>query len=176
MRGYISHEGPERTLHAKEVAEALIDARTHFFTRDGEPDYLGRSHEYRAWVSSALDAASVPKADRSSLQAAIRYHVSPMLRDRFGDEVSALGLEPGSTVERARRRKERDARLIGLFSGGGEVTELDDVLLIAAASRLAVRRVSGLPGADDSNRALAEDDFKRLEKAVADARKRIAAS
>ncbi|WWV91858.1 hypothetical protein GMYAFLOJ_CDS0028 [Microbacterium phage phiMiGM15] len=173
MRGYLDHEGAERTINAKKIAEALVDARPLFYTRNGDPDYLGSSHAYRAFVSSALDEAGVPKADRSSLQAAIRYHVSPMLRDRYGEEVARLGLEPGSTRERARRRSERDARIISLFSGGGEITDVDDALLAANLSRLAVSRVSGVPGAGKVDKGLVRDAFEKLETAVGEARRRI---
>ncbi|QDF14201.2 hypothetical protein SEA_GARDENSTATE_28 [Microbacterium phage GardenState] len=142
MRGYVDHEGAERTLFAKDAARALIDSRLHFQTRDGETDLLGRSREYRQFVTACLDEAAIPRDDRASLQAAIRYHISPLIRERFPEEVAALGLEPGSTVERARRRKERDARILSLFAGGSEVDDPADVSLVLNLSRLALSRLT----------------------------------
>lgn len=174
MRAYLSHQGAERTLAAKEVAEALLDARALIQGKDGKPDYLGRSRDYRDFVSETLDAADVAKEDRASLQAAIRYHISPMLRERFADEVESLGLSPGSTVERARRRKERDSRILSLFAGGSEVSEVSDVSLIASLSRLALSRVSRLsPSVSATTRARIADEFQRLRDALDAAMERL---
>ncbi|WDS52131.1 hypothetical protein SEA_UTZCHIPS_25 [Microbacterium phage UtzChips] len=175
MRGYETHAGAERTLFAKEVAEALIEARTHFVTRDGKPGYLGRSGDYRAFVAEALTEAGVPRENRAALQAAIRYHVSPLLRERFGEEVEALGLEPGSSVERARRRKERDSRILSVFAGGSEINDPSDVSLVANLARLAVTRVSAMPSDTPAlTLARTREEFTHLAEAVAAAEKRIA--
>lgn len=173
MRGYLSDGKNARTLRAKQIAEALVEARAHFETRDGTPDYLGRSYAYRTWVSDTLEAAGVPKGDRASLQSIVRYHVSPLLRERYGAEVTKLGLEEGDLKERQRRARERDARIVSIFSGGGELTEVEDALLVANLSRLAVNRVSGVPKSDKSGAAQVRDAFENLEKAVGAARDRL---
>ncbi|WDS52050.1 hypothetical protein SEA_CARON_24 [Microbacterium phage Caron] len=174
MRGYETHQGAERTLFAKEVANAFLDARTHFVTRDGKPDYLGRSGAYRAFVAEALDEAEIARENRAALQAAIRYHVSPLLRERFGEEVAALGLEPGSSVERARRRKERDSRILSLFAGGSEITDASDASLVANLARLAVSRIASLPSDTPAlTLARTREEFKHLAEAVAAAEERL---
>ena len=73
----------------KRAAELLADARELFYTRDGEPDLLGRSYEYRVFVSETMDGAGVPKGDRASLMAAVRFHISPILHERHGEELAA---------------------------------------------------------------------------------------
>lgn len=174
MRGYIANEGAARTLHSKAAAEALVEARTHFFTRDGGVDYLGRSGDYRRFVAEALDEAGVPASARANIQAAIRYHVSPLLRERFGEEVAELGLDPDSSVDRARRRRERDARIVALFSGGSELTDLDDISAVANSARLAVSRISGFaPETTPEKAERVRGEWARLYEAVKEAQKRL---
>lgn len=173
MRAYVHETGPERTLGTKAAAEALIEARTLFRNRDGEPDLLGRSHDYREWVAQAIDNAGIPAADRTNLQAAIRHHISPMLRERFGHEVDELGLKPGSTVERRKVRRERDARILNLVTGGAPIDDADDATLLANVARLAVTRVvedTDAPAAvvEDASNAL-----RRLASAANAAAKRV---
>jgi hypothetical protein len=173
MRSYMSHEGAERTVAAKEVAEALVDARELIQTREGEPDYRGRSNAYRTFVTEALDQAGVPRGDRPSLQSNLRYHVSPILRQRHPNIAEELGINPDSFAERARRRADRDGHIVSLFSGGSELDEVEDVLLVANLARLAVSRVSGVPRASSVDKLLVQDAYSSLEQAVGRARERI---
>ncbi|QWY81847.1 hypothetical protein SEA_HONK_24 [Microbacterium phage Honk] len=175
MRGYLANEGPERTRGVRQAAEALAEARSHFFNREGEPDILGRSYDYRQWVKAALDDADVPPSTRPSLQSAIRFHISPILRERYGeDELTDLGLKPGSTVERGSRRRQRDARTLGLFRGGPAIDDLDDALLVANLARLAVTRVVVISTATPKDIAELSAAFTRLAAAARDAAKRVA--
>ncbi len=175
MRTFMhSKEREVRTMAARAAAVALVDARPHFQMRDGSPDLLGRSAEYREFVTRAQDEAGVPRDDRASVQAAIRYHVSPLLRERHAKEVEALGLSAGSSVERGRRRKERDSRVVSLFAGGSELDDVHDVSMVANLARLGVSRVSGWPEGttpQQQKRILAE--FENLAAAVAAAQERL---
>jgi hypothetical protein len=175
MRGYLANEGPERTRGVRQAAEALAEARGHFYNREGAPDLLGRSYDYRQWVKAALDEADVPPSERPSLQSAIRFHISPILRDRYGEEeLTDLGLKPGSTVERGSRRRQRDARTLGLFRGGPPISDFDDALLVANLARLAVTRVTEAPSASSRDLSELAGAFTRLATAAREASKRVA--
>lgn len=173
MRAYLGSRGPERTLGTKAAAEALIEARTLFRNRDGSPDLLGRSHDYREWVSRAIDNADIPSGDRTNLQAAIRNHISPMLRERFGDAVDELGLKPGSTVERRKARRQRDAHLLSLVTGGAPIDDADDATLLANVARLAVTRVVEDTNAPEEVVDDAANALRRLATAANAAAKRV---
>ncbi|MDR6868732.1 hypothetical protein J2Y69_003356 [Microbacterium resistens] len=174
LRAYMATDGPARTLAAKAAAEALVEARPLFQARDGSPDLLGRSSAYRAFVTQAQDEAGVPRDDRASVQAAIRYHVSPLLRERYAEEVEALGLSAGSSVERGRRRKERDSRVVTLFAGGSELSDAADLSLVANLARLGVSRVAGWPtGTSEHQRKRIREEFENLAAAVAGALDRL---
>ncbi|AWY06659.1 hypothetical protein SEA_ZETA1847_25 [Microbacterium phage Zeta1847] len=173
MRAYMQGPGPLRTMGTKQAAAALVEARELFQTREGEPDLLGQSYDYREWVSAALDKAGVPKADRTNLQAAIRHHVSPMLREKYGDELKRRGLEPGSTVERRRSRRNHDAKLLSLFAGGAPVTDLDDATELANYAARAVNRIQSGIAPDTGAAELAVTGLRRLAKAANDAARRI---
>jgi hypothetical protein len=174
MRAYHANTGPERTLGTKAAAEALIEARTIFRGRDGQPDLVGRSHDYREFVSRAIDNAGIPTGERSNLQAAIRHHISPMLRERFGEQaVDDLGLKPGSTVERRKLRRERDSRIFNLVTGGAPITDADDATLLANVARLAVSRVVEDTDASEDVAADASTALKRLASEANAAAKRV---
>ncbi|WP_067201151.1 hypothetical protein [Microbacterium sp. XT11] len=174
VRGYLEHEGPERAPYAKAAAAALVEARSHFFSADGTPDYLGRSREYREFVAQTFAEAEVPEAYRAKLGSVLRYHVSPILRERFGEEVEALGLEPGSLQDRKKRRRDRDARIIAIFAGGPYITELSDLRLIASLARLAFTRIAGMPeGTPETTAARVRDEYAKLAETLDEARKRL---
>lgn len=175
MRTFTTAKDREvRAMAAKAAAAALVEARPHFQARDGSPDLLGRSHAYREFVTRVQDEAGVPHDDRASVQAAIRYHVSPLLRERFAEEVEALGLSAGSSVERGRRRKERDARVVALFAGGSALDDVHDVSMVANLARLGVSRVAGWPTeATDAQRKRIRAEFENLADAVAGALDRL---
>lgn len=175
FRAYMHADGAARTLAAKATAETLMEARASLFqARDGSPDLLGRSRDYRAFVTQAQDEAGVPRDDRASVQAAIRYHVSPLLRERYAEEVEALGLSAGSSVERGRRRKERDSRVVALFAGGSALTDPADISTLAGAARLGVSRIAGWPpGTTAHQKRRIREEMENLAGAVAGALDRL---
>ncbi len=173
MRAYIDGSGPERTMGTKAAAEALVEARALFRNRDGGPDLLGRSHDYREWVSATLNDANVPGEARTNLQAAIRHHVSPILRERYGDDVAELGLQPGSSVERRKVRRERDAHILNLVTGGAPISDVDDTLLLANVARVAVNRVVADADAPEPVTTEAAAALRRLASAATSAAKRV---
>jgi len=153
----------------KRAAELLADARELFYTRDGEPDLLGRSYEYRVFVSETMDGAGVPKADRTSLMAAVRFHISPILHERHGEELAARGLDGGSTRDRARERRQEDASIIRLFGGGAPITDADDVIRLAELVIGASSRIHAITG----DLSAASGAVARAMNELADVQKRL---
>jgi len=170
FRSYVSLEkGPERAIAVKKAAALLADARELFYTRDGEPDLLGRSYEYRVFVGEAMDDARIPKSDRSSLMAAVRFHISPILHERHGGELAARGLDGGSIRDRARQRRQEDAAIIRFFGGGAPIKDADEVIRLADLVVGAFSRVHAVTG----DLGAASDAVTRAVKELADAQKRI---
>lgn len=170
FRSYLSlKKGPERVIVVKRAAELLADARELFYTRDGEPDLLGRSYEYRVFVSETMDGAGVPKADRTSLMAAVRFHISPILHERHGEELAARGLDGGSTRDRARERRQEDASIIRLFGGGAPITDADDVIRLAELVIGASSRIHAITG----DLSAASGAVARAMNELADVQKRL---
>lgn len=132
-----------RTELLREAAKLFIDAREHFYTKEGEPDWLGRTHAYRLWVREIMSGAHVPGEDITSLQAAIRYHSGNMLRDRLDDSaLSDLGLKKSSPRERSVEKRERTSGTLNLFGGGAEISDPEDIVRACALIEAALKRVN----------------------------------
>ncbi|QOP65085.1 hypothetical protein PQE12_gp25 [Arthrobacter phage Adumb2043] len=133
----------ERTALLREAAQLFIDAREHFYTKEGEPDWLGRTHAYRLWVREVMSGAHVPGDDVTSLQAAIRYHSGNMLRERLDDDTLAdLGLKKSSPRERSIEKRERTSSTLNLFGGGAEIADPEDIIRACALIEAALKRVN----------------------------------
>lgn len=141
----------DRTAHLKEAASALVEAREHFFTREGEPDWLGRTYAYRTWVREVMSRAHVPGDEVTNLQAAIRYHAGNMIRERLdGDEIESLGLKRQSPTERSREYRERTSATLNFFAGGPELTDPGEIraacrLIETALSRVNAETIAEMP-------------------------------
>src|SRR5690606_21767333 len=94
--------------------------REQFTRPDGSPDWNGRSHAYRLRIRDLYSRAGITGEEMTSLQAAVRYHVSAVLRDRLDeDTLKEYGLISKTARERSRdRHHERSAILRALQSGG----------------------------------------------------------
>ena len=133
----------ERTSHLKAAARALVDAREHFFTRSGEPDWLGRTYAYRTWVREVMSRAHVPNDEITNLQAAIRYHSGNALREKLdGDEVEALGLRKESPTERSRENRERASATLQFFTAGPELIDPAEIRAVCRLIETALGRVN----------------------------------
>ena len=170
MRAWRNADSPqERATATKGAAETLADARTHFYDRDGKADLLGRSYDYRLFVKGALDDAGIPQVARSSLQAAIRYHISPILHERHGEELVERGLTSGSTRDRGRQRRERESAVLHAFNGGAPITDYAEVVQVAHLARAAFNRVRHVDVPSDGSAELITEAFTRAAKAARDA-------
>jgi hypothetical protein len=153
--------------YARQAAEAIVEARGHFHTRDGTTDVGGRSWEYRQFLAAAYDAAGIPKERRAGIQAAIRYHVSPVLREMYPDDIEDLGMRREAIQDVSRDKRKRDRDILALFVGGGEVTDPHDISEIANTARYAVSRISGFePGTTPTRRARIREEVDNLATAV----------
>ncbi|QOP65155.1 hypothetical protein PQD82_gp27 [Arthrobacter phage Phives] len=158
----------ERTDLLREAARLFIDARSHFFTAEGEPDWLGRTYAYRTWVREVMSAAHVPGDTITSLQAAIRYHSGNILRDRLDDEAIAdLGLRKESPKERSVTKRVRTSGTLNLFGAGGEITDPEEIAQICTLAERALARVN-VEHLSAEERKATRAGLKRLaEKALA---------
>jgi len=110
------------------AADSAVAAREHFFTAEGEPDWLGRTHAYRIWIREAYAKAGVQAADLTKMQAAVRYHVSAALRERISDEAREdLGLRVETARERSAEKHGRNVEVLSIFGGGGVITDRETV-------------------------------------------------
>lgn len=162
LAGSLSAQDVERTELLRGVARNFVDARAHFFNRDGEPDWTGRTHAYRTWVREVMTKAHVPADEVTTLQAAIRYHSGNVLRERLGDEAIAdLGLRKESPRERSVEKRERTSETLNLFGAGGEIASVDEVVLLCTLAERALARVNVtlLTGKDAE---VAREAFRRL--------------
>lgn len=148
--------GPdERTAALREVARLLVEVRPLFTTRDGEPDWRGRTHDYREWTASMYARAGLDRGEAERLSSSVRYHVSPALRARLApDEVDRLGLRPYTTREAAAQRREARAVEDRLVHGAGPLTPDETLEAVELAERLLRRAALGAGDAGRRERLL----------------------
>ncbi|WP_344444113.1 hypothetical protein [Herbiconiux moechotypicola] len=141
LRNYMRSDGG-KTPYLREVAEAFIDAREHFFTADGSVDWLGRTHAYRQWVSETLSNARVAPGDTTSTLAAIRYHTGNVLRTRLDDEqLEDLGLRKPNSKERAAEVRAQAAEVRHLFGAGSVIHDPQEMLQAVRLMTVTLRRI-----------------------------------
>ncbi|WVX88014.1 hypothetical protein SEA_TFORTROY_26 [Arthrobacter phage TforTroy] len=161
LSGSLSASDVERTDLLRGVARNFVDARAHFFNRNGEPDWTGRTHAYRSWVREVMSDARVPGDEVTTLQAAIRYHSGNVLRERLGDEAIAdLGLRKESPRERSVEKRERTSETLGIFGAGGEIATLAEIELLCTLAGRALARVN--------TAGLAQGDRRKARAALAE--------
>lgn len=92
-----------RTDVLKDLARIVVGIRSRFMDDDGNPDWAGRSWEYRSFVRDMYSSAGVPPDSQGRVQSAIRYHVGVLLRATLDpSELSAAGLLPTVSSKRPR--------------------------------------------------------------------------
>lgn len=115
------------------AAEALVAARRMFTDRDGNADLRGRTYAYRTWTGEVLGAAGVPPEDRSTVSAAIRYHVGNVVRETSTpDELSEMGLLPEGPRERSAAGRAERSEMLAALTGTG-LRDIDALRALAAA-------------------------------------------
>lgn len=145
LRRSLSASDTERTQLLRDTAALFVDARNHFFTKEGEPDWLGRTYAYRSWIRETMSMANVPGDEVTTLQAAVRYHAGNVLRTRLDqDTMDDLGLVKSSPRERSIEKRGRTSETVALFSGGAEFASADEILQVCRLIEVALARVNGV--------------------------------
>lgn len=158
LRRYFAAEPDARTAILRDVAESLVDAREHFITADGTVDYRGRTYAYRRFVGEIFAGANPPADEVQAVQAAVRYHVGNVLRERLTpDTLEALGLRKESPKERSVEKRASESDALALLRGGTAFTTTEEI-------GESLRVVQGLLSRIDTNavRALPDDERFRL--------------
>lgn len=153
----------ERTPLLKTAAEAFVAARERFFTKEGEPDWLGRTFAYRRWVREAFSLANVPADEITRIQGAIRWHYGAALRAHLTPEqIEDLGLRDASPAERSVEKRARQSEVLSIFAAGPELDDLESIASALHLTELALRRVSS-----EAIRSLPASRRKELRSATA---------
>ena len=165
----------ERTPLLRDLAETLVDARHHFERADGSPDWKGRSYAYRVFVREVYEEARISRDEQATVQAAVRYHVSNVLRERLdADTLAEYDLQPEGSRERSQERRETKAALLSAFTGrdfhGGTLLALQTAYTLLA--RVTPRDMDGL---DPRSREIAEAALAELAQRVNVLRERLGA-
>jgi hypothetical protein len=178
LRAYM-RGGDDKTTHLREAATAFVDAREHFFTPEGSADWLGRTGAYRRWIRETFTLANVPNDERSTIQAAVRYHTGNILRDKLdADTLEDLGLRSEGPRERSTEKRVTQSATLSLFGGGQAITDAEQMLSAFRLMETALRRVSvdavaGLRASDRAELGDAAKGVYTLSKAIADATRKI---
>lgn len=92
----------------RKLAGVIVDLRKRFPNSKGTgPDWRGTTQEYRDAAGRMYEAAGVPADSLSGMQAAIRYHIGNVLRERLTEkELLDAGLQAEGPLERSRRSRE----------------------------------------------------------------------
>lgn len=90
-----------------EIAPLVVELRSRFHLEDERTDWSGRSPGYRAAIREVYSLGEIPKESLDTVQAALRYHVGNLLRDRApADELEGVGLIKLSPKKRLALRRE----------------------------------------------------------------------
>lgn len=169
LKSYLRASEDERTPIYRSLAEHLVDARAHFTRSDGSPDWKGRSYPYRTWLRDVFVEAGIPKDVNATVQAAIRYHVGAVLRERLDEETLAdYGLSPKTPKEQSADRRANRSALLNAINArdlaGGSLMAITTAHTIL--SKIAPKDVDELDGhaAEVADAALA--DLERRAKTL----------
>lgn len=124
--------GRTRTDLLKEIAEDVVELRSMHHLEDGQTDWSGRSPEYRRAVSELYRRARVPHEQLDTVQAALRYHVGNLLRQRAtAEDLAGVGLSATSPKERLARQRAVVNALAAVEDGGNIRTDPPRLLAFA---------------------------------------------
>lgn len=97
------------TAAYKTLAGIIVDLRKRFQnSKDTGPDWKGQTQAYRDTVAKMYKQSGVPEDSVSNMQAAIRYHIGNVLRERLtADELTEAGLSVEGPLDRSRTNNRR---------------------------------------------------------------------
>ncbi|MEU4568651.1 hypothetical protein [Micromonospora sp. NPDC023956] len=132
----------QRTQRLRDVASLTVDLREHFLTPKGEPDWAARTWPYREFVRERYSEAGYAGDELKSTQAAVRYHVSRMVRERLSPEtIEDLGLQKESSVDRSREKRGVTKALLAAAREIPEGQTNADLIRSLGAALLVLERV-----------------------------------
>lgn len=118
LRAYTRAADADRTEVLREMSERVVDLRALFTNSDGASDWRGSSYAYRQALAEAYGMAGLPRDDVQTVQAAMRYHVGNILRERLDeDTLTSIGLRPVSPRERSVEKRETESAILAAFKG-----------------------------------------------------------
>ncbi|WP_191480130.1 hypothetical protein [Nocardioides ochotonae] len=166
LREYLRKDEADRTPDLRMIAALTVLAREAIPQADGEPDWRGRTHAYREWISEAYRDAGIYGEDARKIQSAARYHVGVALRDYLdADTLADYGLAQASPVDRARtHRRVRAQTAHALSDAGGPGLKLGAALSIL--TDLDPAALAALPPEDQATARGALADLERRVAAL----------
>jgi hypothetical protein len=142
LRRYLSAPEDDRTELLRAVAADFVDLREQYITPEGEPDWGGKSYAYRQIVGEIYSDAGVQRGDRSSVRAAIGYHVGNVLRERLSpEELDDLGFRTLSPRDRSVEKREKQNAVLGMFRTGPAPSTVDEAMHAFTAAKALLARV-----------------------------------
>lgn len=170
LRNYKSGSEDSRTTNLRAVATAFVEAREHFYTPSGEPDWQGRTHAYRVWVRETMRLANIQQDELSTVQAAIRYHVGNIMRDRMDPEtLASIGLNSSSPKQRSVEKRAKNSEILTIFgNGGSEIVDAAEIVLAAQMVESAYARISleAIAGMSSKEKKLVHDAMEKVADRV----------
>lgn len=110
LREYVSVE-EKRSDTLRNLAVIVVGIRAKTSGQDGKPDWAGRSPDYRAHITAMYEQAGVPTDSQANVQAALRYHVGNVLRDKVSTkDLQHAGLKAQSPKDRQQARQSKAGR------------------------------------------------------------------
>ncbi|MCL3837167.1 hypothetical protein [Aeromicrobium duanguangcaii] len=135
LREYQRADNTGRTPILRRIAETIVDLRATVERPDGSPDWKGRTHTYRSVVRDAYAESGMPQEVVATVQAAVRYHVGALLRERLDEEtLQAYGLHRETPREKSKAR--RESRNLVVHMAAAEVDRLETLGVLWGAVRL----------------------------------------
>lgn len=126
IKRYYLDDDPDQLRVA---ADNIVRAREFFVAKDGGPDWRGTTYAYRQWNREVMTDGGVQPANRSSMQARIRYHAGGVLRQLLSDEeIAELGLQPASPRQKSGQRRAHNLGVLRIVEGGARLSTPDDIL------------------------------------------------
>lgn len=175
LRRYNAAPDEEATALFRSIAECLVEVRGKFSRPDGSPDWKGHTWAYRSFVRDLYDDAGIQRAEQPRIQAAVRYHIGSVLRERLDDATLAeYELIPKSPRERSQDRRGNRTALLNALTAR-EVSGGSLLALSAAYTLLSKLSLDDLETLDGREREVAAATLADLERRVRQLRKRIAA-
>lgn len=132
LRKAVSSRKSERMALYEQVAQNLVTLRERSITTTGQPDWAGRTYEYRSMVRNIYASAGLSSDPNDPIKAALRYHLGKLLRERLSaDELD-------------------DARLLRTHAGVRQHERFVSQSALAAQARHLVLQISREPGYEGS--------------------------